>query len=113
MIDLPDDITTYDEAKLTELIQEIRKRRDRPVAAFKAAQALVLSKIEDKLRVKIEKELRMFAKTLAAIDKRIEELENRAVRITAMRLEAGDIHDGRELVHWQGSPESERHTPDA
>lgn len=102
MVDLPDDISTYSEEQLTALIQGIRQRRDKPVQAFKAAQALALSKLEEKLRVKIEKELRMFMKALASVEKKIEELENRAVRITAMRLEAGDITSGEQLIHGQG-----------
>ena len=97
MIDLPDDITTYSEEQLTSLIKDIRQRRDKPVAAYKALQAKAQSLIEDKLRLKIDKELKMFAKVLLRADKSIEELENRAVRITALRLEAGDITKGTDI----------------
>lgn len=97
MIDLPDDITTYNEEQLSQLIRDIRSRRDKPVQAFKALQALAQSKLEDRLRLKIEKELKMFAKVLSAVDKRLDELENRAVRITALRLEAGDIQRGSDI----------------
>ena len=111
MIDLPDDITTYSEEQLTALIKDIRQRRDKPLLAFKAAQALAQSKIEDKLKIKIDKELKMFAKVLDAVNKRIEELENRAVRITALRLEAGDISSGKDIygeqyIHGQSPDKS-------
>ena len=76
---------------LDALIQNIRERRLKPIAAYEAAKLMKDQAKEQGLLSKLEKQGEMFQKELVRVDKALESLEKRALNIRAIRLELGDL----------------------
>ena len=76
---------TSDEVE--QLISEIRLRREAPIKAHAIALAAAKVTKDERLRVKLEKKIKMFDRTLVSLDKMLTKLEKYSTEIRCIQLE--------------------------
>lgn len=69
------------------MIQRIRDRRARTVVAYEEALKAKAEIQEERARADLAHQLQMFEKELARVDRAIDKIEQRALKIRALRLE--------------------------
>jgi hypothetical protein len=73
--------------ELYTLLEGIRERRLKPVQDYHDGQALKAKAKAVKMEEQLDKQLVMFAKELASVDKVLAKLEGRSRKIRAIRME--------------------------
>ena len=81
------DITQLSSDELDAYVTGLRERRMEPVRHFEAAQRIEREARRTKLTLLLKKQLELFGKDLTRIDKGITKLDQRALKIRALRLE--------------------------
>lgn len=85
----PPDIASMDDAAIETILDHIRERRLNSVRVYEQAQALKQSLRDERDQAALTKQLAMFVKNLAALDKAMATLEDRVTKIRALRLSLG------------------------
>lgn len=75
--------------ELDKLIEDIRKRRLKPVRLHEAAMQAAQDAADEKARLSLLKQCEMCASNIVRVDKAIDALETRVNKIRALRLELG------------------------
>ena len=82
--------------ELDELIEAIRERRMEPVRHFEEAQRLEREQRQSKLTEQLKKQNELFMKELERVDRGLDKLTTRSVKIRTIRLEMEWEHVGSE-----------------
>lgn len=80
-------IGDMDDDEADAMIQGIRERRAKTVVAYEEAQRAKAEIREERARADLAHQLQMFEKELTRCDRAIDKIEQRALKIRALRLE--------------------------
>lgn len=75
------------EVEQTEFITALRERRLSPINTYNEVLKTLHKKKQIKLKEKLDKELKMFDKCLARVDKYLDELQDRSNKLRAIKIQ--------------------------
>jgi hypothetical protein len=81
------DISEMSDEDLDALIYNIRDRRLKPVRDFEELSALKTEAIKQDLNKQLTRQLTMFEKELSRVNKALEKIELRSIKLRALKLE--------------------------
>ena len=85
------DITQMTEEERENLLNQIRERRLAPVKVYEELTEMMQLARSDQLELSWTKQMEMFVKELARVDKALEALASRSTKLRAIRLELDDM----------------------
>ena len=80
-------ISEMSDEELDALIHNIRERRLKPVRDYEELSALKAEAIKQDLGKQLTRQLDMFEKELARVDRALDKVEIRAIKLRALKLE--------------------------
>tara|TARA_R100000008_G_scaffold79857_2_gene61848 strand:- start:459 stop:758 length:300 start_codon:yes stop_codon:yes gene_type:complete len=80
-------ISEMSDEDLDAMIHNIRERRLKPVRDYEELSALKAEAIKQNLGKQLSKQLEMFEKELGRVDRALEKIEGRAIKLRALKLE--------------------------
>lgn len=75
------------EVEQTEFITALRDRRLSPINTYNEILKAAYEKKQTKLKEKLDKELKLFDKCLARVDKYLDELQDRSNKLRAIKIQ--------------------------
>ena len=84
-------IDTLSDETIDQLIEEKQELRLKYQREWEAAQLARQNAQASKLRDSLDKQINMFKREIDATDKKLEKLQERALKIRALRIQLGDV----------------------
>lgn len=84
------DITSYSDAELEKLVDDIRERRSRVAVQIGKLKTISAHHARERTEAALVKKAEKFINKLNKVDAAIVELENRLTEVLALRLQLGD-----------------------